>query len=478
MKQGLSKVIDKFNAFAKSDWYIALVAAVVYAGWVSGYWAAFLCVLAVICALPLFTSDSNRPILAFFFHVTFIIGHEHHDLGAYWWLLFFLIPLLGGVVFQTIRFRRGYDWGILSPKRIKGQNCLLLLMAVPFALGGVTRSHEKPVVVLIAFLLFLLIGVFYSFLMAGTYRREDKKTLPDYVLKCLISLGVVISLQLLTFYIRLGSMDDILYCIKWKFHELGWGGPNNIGLMYTLTIPAAFYYCTRQSKLTPLFVLLGVLELGLLVSTGSRGAIFVVLFALPAILLYVMAVTPNKLAYGISLCAVLLVGVGLLVWKADKIIPAMADRFALGFSANGRFENEYPKALDAIKHYPVFGAGWDYLMGTNFSDGYTPFWFHSTALQVASMMGVFGFLVYAVWFFQRYRVFYLQRKDRRILFLFVSTLLFGTYSMVDTGFFSPTFLVMVLIMQFAAEVNLPENKGYALPRKWVQPKPKEPADLD
>ena len=42
--------------------------------------------------------------------------------------------------------------------------------------------------------------------------------------------------------------------------------------------------------------------------------------------------------------------------------------------------------------------------------------------------------------------------------LLCGTILFDAYGMIDTNFFGPTFFIMLLIMTFAVEIDLPENK--------------------
>ncbi|UKI20889.1 MAG: hypothetical protein L6V83_04670 [Christensenella sp.] len=42
--------------------------------------------------------------------------------------------------------------------------------------------------------------------------------------------------------------------------------------------------------------------------------------------------------------------------------------------------------------------------------------------------------------------------------LLCGTVLFDAYGMIDTNFFGPTFFIMLLIMTFAVEIDLPENK--------------------
>ena len=472
----MKNVMKRIYDFTVSDNFIWLSAIIVLIGWTTKAWAAMLCVLAVLCALPLYFGGSNRTLLTFFFQFTFIISSGRHALNEYWWLLFLLIPLLSGVVFQTVRYRKEIDWSVLKLKKFKGHNFFFLLFALPFALGGIGRKHEKPVVVLLAFALILLIALVYSYFMASNYRKEDKNTLPTYVLKNLLAVGLLISAQMLIFYASLGSIDAIVNAIRLKTHELGWGGPNNVGAMYTFTIPAAFYYCVKKGKATPLCVILAMMEFAMLLSTGSRGSIFVVLFALPAIVLYTMAVSPNKKAFGVTICVSICVVLAFALWQSERIVTALADRFALGFSSNGRFEFEYPAGWEAFKSRPLFGCGWDYMMGAKITDGYTPLWFHSSPLQVAAMMGVFGLIIYGIWTFQRYRSFYLLRNDKRMVYLCLSMLLFEGYGLVDTAFFAPTFFIMMIIIVFACEVNLPDDSGFALPRKWFYRKPVEPRD--
>ena len=465
-----STVFEKIKSFLTGDLFIVAAAALVFIGWVSGLWVIFLCLLTLLCTAPLLFTDSNRSLLVFFLQFTFIISHDSHDLASYWWLLFLLIPLFGGMIFQTIRYRKALRWDALRISKIKGQHFFLLLMLIPFALGGIARGHDKPLVAFFAFLIVVLVCVAYTYFFISNVGREDRHELPSFVLKNLVAVGAVISLQMIVFYLRLGSVDAIVQAIAEKSHSVGWGGPNNVGTIYTLTIPATLYFCTKDWNKTPIFVIASILEFALLVSTGSRGSIFVVTFALPAMILYIMAITKHKRAFGFSLCAVLAVAMAGIILAADKIIPALADRFAMGLNSNGRMDFEYPAAWVAFRDHPIFGVGWDYMMGARIDDGYTPMWFHSTILQVGAVMGVVGLLFHGVWTFHRYRTFYLGRKDTRIQFLFASTLLFEGYCLVDTGFFSPSFFAMMIIIQFAVEVVLPEDRGFALPRRLFLPK--------
>ena len=66
-----SIVFDKIKKFFTGDLFIVAAAAVVFIGWVTGLWAAFLCVLALLCTAPLIFTSSNRSLLVFFMQFTF-----------------------------------------------------------------------------------------------------------------------------------------------------------------------------------------------------------------------------------------------------------------------------------------------------------------------------------------------------------------------------------------------------------------------
>ena len=71
-----SIVFDKIKKFFTGDLFIVAAAAVVFIGWVTGLWAAFLCVLALLCTAPLIFTSSNRSLLVFFMQFTFIISRD------------------------------------------------------------------------------------------------------------------------------------------------------------------------------------------------------------------------------------------------------------------------------------------------------------------------------------------------------------------------------------------------------------------
>ena len=460
----IKDISEKLSRFFSSDAFIVLSAGIVFFGWFFRLWVPFLCVFAALVTAALFLTDTNRPMILFLLLFTFGISESRHGLAPYWRLLFLFVPLFAGMICQAVRYRKKRP--AFKPREMGKHHFFLLLFTLPFLFGGLGRTAESPTVRFLAFLLILLAGGTYTLFIATNAGREDGHALPDHVLKGLVAVGVVISLELLVYYFRLGSKDLVLRAIADKQHELGWGGPNIIATIYMLTIPAAFYFCTKRSPWTPLFTFFAVGQYLLLLSTGSRGCIFVVTFALPALLLYVMHVAEDKRAFAFSLCGIYFAAFIILLFSADKVIPALANRLAMGLDANGRLDFEYPEAWAAFRQYPLFGVGWDYKM----EGSYIPLWYHSTVLQVSAAMGIFGLLFYALWTFFRYRDFYLARKDMRVRFLFLSALFFDAYCMIDPGFFSPSFFMMLLMVQLAVEVAAKKEGSPPHPKRGIMQK--------
>lgn len=132
--------------------------------------------------------------------------------------------------------------------------------------------------------------------------------------------------------------------------------------------------------------------------------------------------------------------------------------FELGLSANGRLPL-YEEAVAVFKKYPVFGAGWDYRLGEMAGDGYTPYWYHNTVLQIIANMGIFGLLFYIPFFFWRYFCCLFTKNYRTPrLAIAAGLILFELYGMVDVNFFGPTFFISMVIMSFAIEKSLERHQ--------------------
>ncbi|MBQ9276230.1 MAG: O-antigen ligase family protein, partial [Clostridia bacterium] len=369
----------------------------------------------------------------------------------------FVALLFAGIIFSLARFKR--DFSLLHPKRVKGFHASLVALIIPFAFAGVTKPAENAVARIAALALIILIAAGYTFFVLTITDEKEKKGLAEYVIKILFCMGVCIVVQLFYYYLtNFHTWEELKAAIMYKNVNLGWAGPNNVAPTLSLAIPATLYLCIKKNKVVPLLVFIALLEYALMICAGSRGAILFTTMALPFMLLYVMGKTENKALFAGSCGVLFVVSFALIVYFGEQVSDIITNMLSRGFDSSGRTEELYPEAFEIFKQFPIFGAGWDHNLGGLANDNYTPYWYHSTALQVLADMGVVGVITFVFFYFHRYRTFFVLRKKPQAVALFFSLALFDAYGMIDTNFFGPTFFIMLLVISIAVEVDLPENK--------------------
>lgn len=454
-KQKLHIFGDKLNSFIESDLWIAINLVLIFVGWVSSAWYALLPILVVLNVLPLFFFRDTKHLLPFLFAFTFMISADRHNLAGFAWLLAFVALIVTGVVFSLIRFKR--DFTLIRPKNIKGFHASLIALIIPFAFAGVARPADSPVARVLVLLVIIVIALCYTFFVVTI--EKDKKSLAEYVIKILFCVGVVVSAQIIVYYATTcDTFDAFKENVKLKLIDLGWSSANNIAPVLSMSIPATFCLCIKKNKITPLLAFIALAEYVLLLCTGCRGSILFTTIALPVMLFYVMAKSENKVAFASTVCVLFAVAIVLVVYFGDHVSEVLSTMLDKRFDSSGRIELLYPVAIDTFKQHPIFGAGWDFKLGEIDGNSYSPYWHHSTALQILADMGIVGAIAFVFFYFHRYRTFFVLRKRPEAIMLFLALFLFDAYAMIDTAFFSPTFFIMLLIISLAVEVDLPDNK--------------------
>ncbi len=452
----LGNAIDKF---VQSDLMIVFNALFILLGWCFDIWVPMLTVILALNILPLFFFKSTKHLLSILMLFMLIISTNRHALGDYVYMLALVPVLFLGIIVNLIRFKRSFK--SLRPRKIKGFHVSLLALIIPFALGGIGSDTENVWAILIALAFIVLVGLGYTFMWVTNIDNEDKQGLMDYVVKNLAMMGVITAIQCFIVLSKVdGNMQEIITFItsNRSYFDVGWAGPNNIGITLAMCVPATLYLCIKKNLFTPILVLIAIVEFTLIFLTGSRGSVLVALATIIPIFLYVIVKSENKFLFGASV-SVAIVVVAIIILSKNYILEAITSRFAsLGLSSNGRFDVLFVEAIDNFKQHPFFGVGWDYRLGGLTSDNYSPYWFHSTALQILANMGVVGIIAFVPFYFFRYTTFLrLMKKSAAACALFVSTLIFEAYGMMDTLYFSPTFFIIMVIMTFACEINLPER---------------------
>lgn len=481
----MKSVINKINNFVQSEYFIALMGVLTFLGWYFKIWFAMLFVMLIFSVIPLVFFKETKHLLCFLTMFSFLISDNRHYLTKYKYLLIPLILILVcGFIVSLCRFKR--DWSVLLPRKIKGFHVALILLIIPFAFGGLGSLTENALAILIPFLLVLLIAFGYTFFVV-TNTGAERKNIMDYLLKILFVVGIVVSLEMIIHLANYKSFETLKSMLLTKEWSLGWGAANNVAPVFLLTIPATLYFCVRKNKLTPLFVIIAMCEMGLIVMTGCRGALLFSVLAIPYMFCYIVRQTENKFSFCITLCAVCTVMTFVIGYFSKEIMQLISGIGALGLSDNQR-NPLYQEAIGYFKKWPIFGAGWDHLLGhrpSGVTSDYTPRWYHSTALQILADMGICGVIFFVIFYYWRYKSFLAVFRKPQGMALLSSLLLFDLYGMIDTNFFGPTFFIILALISFAVQCGAEDYEMLAFKAKpfdWLRSfvrkceKPREPAN--
>lgn len=471
MKEKITRVLKKTNRFIQSDYFIALMGVLTFVGWYFKIWVAMIFIMLAISVIPLFLFKDTKHMLCFLTMFTFLISDNRHNLADYKYLLIpFVLLLVVGFVVSLARFKR--DWSVLSPKKIKGFHVSLLLLIIPFALGGVGSPTDNGLAIFVVALLVALIGFGYTFFVV-TNTGAEKKKLMEYVINILYVIGVVVLFEFIVQLFEFSSFAELKEIMSNKGEwSLGWGAANNVSPVFLLSIPATLYMCIRKNKFTPILILIVMAQLASIILTGCRGALLFIILALPYMLCYTIRKTENKISFCVTFCLACTALTFVIGYFSKELTSIITNITELGFSDHGRMPL-YKEAISTFKKWPLFGAGWDYKLGQRAqgaTNSYTPRWYHSTALQICANMGICGIIFFVIFYYWRYRSFLPVLKTTQGWVLLSSLLLFDLYGMIDTNFFGPTFFIILAIISFAAQCGSEDYEALAFkakPFEWL-----------
>lgn len=444
--------VKKILSFLSSDnLFVWITGALILAFWAADLWIIGIIALCVLAAVVLFFSRDTSKLFAILFMFIFIMSANRHQLRGLGWVIYASLGLLfGGIIFHAIYYKPKF-LPLFAEGRLKGFTLSLLFLILPMALGGVGRSGRNPIVILLAFALMLVISICFLFFLSTT--KKNGEEMLKYILLIMLVAGILISVQILIFYYRLGSYEAVEYCINNKKLDIGWASTNNVAPLLSMCLPAGFYYAIKKKRYGYLFIALSLAQYVLILTTGCRGSILFTTMALPFMLSYTMAKTENKTGVGLTVSICFCIAVALVAYYGPQVSKILGVMLGKGLSDSGR-EGLYLQALQTFKDYPIFGAGWDFRIGEMAGDGYTPYWYHSTPLQVLANMGIFGLIFFGFFTFWRYRSVLTKGFQVEKYVIAAGMLLFELYGMIDVNYFGPTFFISMLIMSFAIEKSL------------------------
>ena len=395
----------------------------------------------------------------------FMFARSNTALAGQWLWLISLAAIVIGLVVHFIRFRPK----VFAPKNIlKGFTLSLIIAGISFAMGGIGVSGRQGWVVAILVVFGLVLPLCYLVLSAAIQENAGENLL-KFVAMLVYTLAILIVLQVIVYYARLGSLDAVKEHIKVKWMELGWGVANSVAPTVSIAIPVALYYSLKKSNFAWAHLLFAVVLYAMAFVCTCRGVIIIDTVAIILMLVYVFIKTENRTQTGITVALVAVAGIVFVVVFREKLYGIFEEVIARGLGDNGRFDL-WKLAMERFLKRPIFGVGLDYDMGGFVEDGNStvPYYYHSTPIQIICCFGIFGLIAHGFLYYWRYKTFLVNRKNALVLALMMGLLMYDAYSWLDRNFFLvPSFIIMTIIT-LAAEKAAPEDKLTPLTVRFVR----------
>ncbi len=314
----------------------------------------------------------------------------------------------------------------------------IVALCVGYLLSGIGSAHIAkvgPQNLLFAFIQAASIFVLYA-VLTGAVKWDQAPS--GYLAWTGMCVGYVLLAELAFIYLRYNVIQDGM--IKRELIFSGWGHYNNIGSLLAMMIPFPFFL-TGKGKHTGIFYLSGLLFLGGVLFTCSRGSI--ICGVVTYLLSYIISLLHSRRARANAIIHILTASVFIaVIWLyADVLMRLFQTLLDQKLNPSGR-DDIYVAGWQQFLKYPVFGGTFfpvDYPLASwatseEFVAFFPPRW-HNTIIQILASCGIVGFAAYS---FHRLQTFwlFLHRFSWKKMFAFVSMLTLLATSLVDCHFFN------------------------------------------
>ena len=274
------------------------------------------------------------------------------------------------------------------------------------------------------------------FLLTGTVKWD--KAPMAYLSWTGMCVGYVLLAELIFTYIRYNVIVDGIIDRRAIF--FGWGHYNNMGALLAMMIPFPFFL-TGKGRYTGVFYISGLLFLGGVLFTCSRGSILcgVVVYLIS----YTISLLHSRRARANAAIHIFTALLGIVIFLVfyDDLLRLFQELLEYGMDPAGRVDG-YVAGWKQFLGHPIFGATFypvDYPLYTwssseSFIAFFPPRW-HNTLVQVLASCGIVGFIAYCYHRIQTILLFLCHFSGKK-MFAFVSMLTLLITSMVDCHFFN------------------------------------------
>lgn len=331
------------------------------------------------------------------------------------------VTIIVGMIVHIIRFKTHFWHG----KMLWG----ILIMVLAMFLSMINAEELS-----VNYFFYAVVGLLYA-LIYLFYRNSIENDRIPYLLKTMVLMGIVVSVEVMIFYLR---VDDIAFALQTKAIKLGWGISNYIATYLVMFIPTTIYFA-KQAKHNIFWIALSLFEIIMLLFTASRGGILAFAVISVPLLIYLLKSKHWKrtlLNFVLSVGAITLI----VLLKLD-LFTALFFRFRnLMLDDSGRFEI-YREAIAVFAEYPLFGGG----LFARIDGNEVYHMYHNTFLHTLATLGLVGLvgLLWQLWV--QITVVFRQMKQTTFI-LGISLLGAHIHGMVDNIYFMPQFMILMLIL--------------------------------
>lgn len=435
-----------------SDWYLLAIAALVVLFWATEAMVAGFVTLLLIMSVLLVLKRDMTPCLPILISVYCVISKgEFPPYFAYMFII--LVPVAGSLVFHFIYYRN---------EKIKAGafGLAYLVVAASMFMGGVMSNQLNDEMKGLAFAAFLGLLPFAVYELIVNCCDMDKKQFVRYVCRAFAFLGLLITVQLLIYYIRVwkGLIPE-----GSEVH-LGWGISNIFATVLLATMPITVYVAVSEKKLwkSLLFAVLSFAQFASIIGSVSRGAILVGVVQFVIMIIASVIFNKHRKVYILTYALCLAVTIVLCIVFKDKLIAFVDRAFSNGLDGSGR-DTIYAEAVRVFKQNLLFGVGFGYIGDNSFLNSHPMYLFHSTLFQTMATLGVFGLIASVYMYYKRIKYAFSFCRSFNI-FLIIACIGFEGYSMMDTLTFTavPGLLIIAVLTAVNEKSNSISDEEYAL----------------
>lgn len=418
--------MTKFKFF-QSITYLCLLSSLTTLIWYYNLEHIGIPVFAGIALLILVFDRNGMSVIPFFLNSMFMISQTEWSLDLIPTYLYFLpLMIIPGFVIHVIRFKVKFFQGKLALP------LSLLFLAMLLSTINVVDINLN-------YLFYLLIGLFYLlvyFFFVSSIKGDNLQ----FLIKLFVITGVMISFQVLLYYLR---VEDIAYALEHKTIDLGWGISNFIAT-YLIMFIASMFYFIKKYKFHVFWVLLAFFEIIMLLFTLSRGGILAFLVTLVFLMIYLYYGYEHKVKMTLNILLGLLLVAGFVYLRLDYFTTIWNRLTESFFDDSGRIEL-WIEAWNNFLAHPVFGAG----VFARVEGDYFGF-YHNTILHTIGTLGSIG-LVSLLWQGFLVLIIFLKKLNLEKAILLIALIGANIHGMVDNVYYMPQFMIIFFIVIAAVE---------------------------